>query len=91
MIPFHCNLNDSYMELLKRDINDDNIHAFCSKLQVLDWEILNNIHEDQKYYRFIEIYTQQYNECFPEIKVRKKKLLSVKPWLTNEIKKDVQA
>ena len=88
MIPFHCNLNDSYMEFLKRDINDDNIHAFCSKLQLVDWEILNDIHDvDQKYYRFIEIYTQQYNECFPEIKVRKKKLPSVKPWLTNEIKK----
>ena len=88
IIKSHLFVNNINSYYTRRDFSDENMIAFCTKLQLVNWEYLNqidNVHE--RYDRFLEVYTKSYNECFPVINIRRKGTVNSKPWLSYEIKK----
>ena len=86
LINFKGDKPKSEMEYTKREINDENIKTFKLKLNSVDWSILNHIDDvNKKYSTFTDIFSELYDECFPE-KVIKKKNVNKKPWLSAEIK-----
>ena len=72
----------------KRDFTENALNCFKQALFETSWDSVKNLKQPSKAYnKFIEIFTELYEEYFPirKIKIRPKRALS--PWITNGIGK----
>ena len=73
-----------------RVMGEKNIKSFSSKLENVDWSIVNdNYNGPEAFTAFYQKYTDIYNECFP-VKVIKSNYYNKKPWLTDALKNSIK-
>ena len=76
--------------ILKRDYRYNNILKFKENLAKIQWDrILNEQNAQIAYNAFCNIFTQEYDKCFP-IKKHSKKYCIKKPWLTSALKESMK-
>ena len=74
-----------------RDKNLDKIPLFVERLEGIAWSSLYDCENPNIVYnRFLELYTEIYNDCLPLKKVTRKQRHLEKPWLTKALLKSTK-